>query len=144
MRRGVTLIELVVVLAILGIVASVALPPFRSEIARSPLEVASHDLAERLRGARKLALARQMPVRLTFSPRNGAITMRLAGVSGDSIIRFPLSLPPGVSLERRVTTAVRFDTRGRSSPDTLVLSDGVRVSLIIVDPWTGLPRVVSR
>jgi prepilin-type N-terminal cleavage/methylation domain-containing protein len=144
MRRGVTLIELVVVLAILGIVASVALPPFRSEIARSPLEAASHDLAERLRGARTMALARQMPARLTLAPRSGAITVRLDGVSGDSVIRASLSLPPGVSLERRVTTAIRFDARGRSSPDTLVLSDGVHVSLIIVDPWTGLPRVVSR
>jgi len=70
-RRGVTLLELMIALALLAIVASLALPPFAGAAQRTRLKAAAETLAADLASARFEAAQRGLPVYLKFGAGPG-------------------------------------------------------------------------
>lgn len=70
-ERGVTLVEVMIVVAIAGILLSIGLPDFREFVSRSRLDGASQDLLASLQFARSEA-----------TRRGAQVTMHLAGTAG--------------------------------------------------------------
>lgn len=66
--RGVTLIELMVGIALLGIIATLSLPSFTAFLDRSRLEGAIRSLDADLQWARGEAVKRNAPISITFTP----------------------------------------------------------------------------
>lgn len=67
-RRGLTLIELMVALAIVAVLMSLALPSFGAILARQRLKAAAEQLAADLSEARLLAAQRAQPLHLKLQP----------------------------------------------------------------------------
>lgn len=70
-QYGLTLIELLVTLAILAILMTIALPSFRDFFASNRIATASSDLVTNLNLARSEAIRRGMPVRLVSTNGGG-------------------------------------------------------------------------
>jgi len=90
-RRGFTLIEAVIVVAILGIMAAVASPRMSGMTERQRVDRASLIVASDIRAAFSSAARGRVPVRVdfVFTNRRYAITNR---VTGDTIIQRDLSV----------------------------------------------------
>jgi type II secretion system protein H len=69
--RGFSLIEVMVVLAIMGIMAAVAVPGLNSAIAHTKLRAASSNLAGMMQSARIQAVKRNRTMTVTFFARGG-------------------------------------------------------------------------
>lgn len=72
--RGVTLIELMIVIVIAAVLLSFAIPSFRETIDRNRLKAAVETLNGDLQFARSEAIKRNRPVRLVFTRSNGGAT----------------------------------------------------------------------
>ncbi|MDH4028630.1 MAG: GspH/FimT family pseudopilin, partial [Nitrospirota bacterium] len=80
-RKGVTLIELLIVLAIIGILSAIGIPEYGRFIAKSKVRQAANDLLQNMRLARTMAIKENRAYLLTFNyPANNY----LIGFDGDS------------------------------------------------------------
>jgi prepilin-type N-terminal cleavage/methylation domain-containing protein len=66
-RRGFTIIEVAMVMAILGILAAITLIRYQKTIAHNHLDKAAHNLYQELRSLRALSLKYNKPVIVTFA-----------------------------------------------------------------------------
>lgn len=66
-QRGFTILELMIAVAILGILASIALPSFNSAIAKTQLENAAEAIYSDIRYARSESIKRSLDVTVTFT-----------------------------------------------------------------------------
>lgn len=113
-RRGFTLIEMVVTVAVTMVLLGVATPSFLSAIARLRLEGMLNELSVDLQYARSAAIRRQAAVTLATSPDGGFYTIN----SGDLVLKVVM-LPRGTALTgnvnvvfdplRGTATAAQFD-----------------------------------
>lgn len=76
MRQGFTLLELVLVLAVVGILTGLALPPLSHFLDRIEVEAAATHLIAAHQRARLLAIARGQVTRLTINPDSLRIFLR--------------------------------------------------------------------
>jgi len=145
--RGVTLMELVIVVAIAGVMAMVALPAFSSGLDNMRLSQASDSTAAFLNGALNRVERRQQVMEITVSIRENVMLLR----SADGAFARKIEMPDGVRLDavlprtpgdtgelRRIllfpgATAPRFGVQ-------LVNRRGTR-RIVSVDPITGVPRI---
>jgi type IV fimbrial biogenesis protein FimT len=74
LSRGFTLVELLVVIALLAIIASLAAPDLRSAIVRSKVASLSNEFATALQQARALAVSRNGCMTLCVASSNNATT----------------------------------------------------------------------
>ena len=81
-EQGWSLTELLVVLAIMGIMASLAVPSYQTLAARVQARSATQRLLRRLRLARQLAMARRERLRVIFDREGRTITLRRADAEG--------------------------------------------------------------
>jgi len=81
MRRGVTLLELVLVLAILGLVAGIAIPPFQRVADSLAVHNAALEIVSAHRRARFSAILKNQMVELTI--RADSLAIRIPGIPGD-------------------------------------------------------------
>ncbi len=126
-HRGITLVEILMVIALLIIILSFALPSVGSMTARAEMQAAVENVEYSIDSARKLARLTETPVALDIrSAQGGVHSIGIAALQGGAAAQAPgaqdYSLPPGIELE---TTAERyvFDARGLvEAPGTIVLS----------------------
>jgi type IV fimbrial biogenesis protein FimT len=81
-EQGWSLTELLVVLAIMGIIAALAVPSYQTLAARVQARNATAEIASEIRFARQLAMARRERLRVIFDREGRTITLRRADAEG--------------------------------------------------------------
>jgi prepilin-type N-terminal cleavage/methylation domain-containing protein len=142
--RGFTLVEIVVVLAIAGLAAAVAVPALGSVLRADSSP--SAPVAELLDKARRSAMERERRVTVVVSPETGRYWVWADTLNGrTSLASGILALGNGATFERtqpRLTVA--FDALGAASGDTLVVRTAQGTDLVTADRWTGEVHAIRR
>ena len=146
-HRGVTLLEMVIVMAIAGLIASISYPALATGLDTFRLNQASGDLSTFLNGAMNRAERRQQAVALTILPRDGAIWMhtvepgfarKLAMPAGVRVAGVQPKLPVETDDPRRFLL-IPGATFPRLAVE-LVNQRGSRRT-VTIDPLTGVPQI---
>lgn len=141
-EQGWSLTELLIVLAIMGIVAALAGPSYQTLTTRGQARSATVEIASELRFARQLAMARRERLRVVFDREGRTITLRRA--DGEGVLHVYRYADKGVVVEeptagpellfhpsgRSVTpTTIRVrDSQGRETSFTVSITGRVSVS----------------
>jgi prepilin-type N-terminal cleavage/methylation domain-containing protein len=141
-RAGITLIEMIVVMAIIGLVAGISFPAMSSGLDSVRMVSATDSVAAFLNAAVNRAQRRQEAVELMIDPKEN----RLSAFSNDPGFTRELKLPDGIVIEsdreeiRRIVLLP-----GGSVPGIAIHLMNHRGGRRIVrlDPMTGYPRVES-
>jgi general secretion pathway protein H len=135
--NGLTLIETMVALAIMGFILTLALPMMSGGQGRSELRMASSDIGVALRAARSRAVAKNHEEIFLVDTDRGRYRLR-----GGAAV----SLPPSIRLTLFTTTqeqlspgigAIRFYADGSSTGGGMTLTRGDAHYDILVDWLTG-------
>ena len=142
--RGFTLLEIVAVLVLLGVAATLVLPSFTRGLRGIQLEAAARDLVTRMKQARSRAITRQKVFRIILDQETEQKAYYvLADEFRQPIKSYPLPDQTRVlSDDDQLPIVVSFYANGRSSGGrfSLNLLEGRRL-VIDVDPITGFGRV---
>ena len=147
MRRraaaGFTLLELLVVLLIVGLIASFVPLAFRNLLPDLSVKSAARALAADLRSARSLAIDRNRSTAVdlregTVVTRNGDLTTEHE-LSDEFDVQFTADGDRG-----RVRGGLLFYPDGSSNGGRFVVADETRAYLVIVEWLTGDVRVLER
>lgn len=112
-QHGLTMIELMITIVIMGVLLGVAVPSFLSTIARVRLEGVVSELSIDLQYARSAAIRRRAAVTLTTADDGRGYALTLGAENLKTV-----ALPAGVSLSAAV--AIVFDPlRGTANAATL-------------------------
>jgi prepilin-type N-terminal cleavage/methylation domain-containing protein len=143
-ERGVTLVEMVIVIAIVGLMAGITLPSVTAGLDSVRLASASQTVASFLNSADNRAERLQQPVEIEIS--TGENCMRL--LAGDGYSR-ELAMPEGVRILSVTPGGEEGSTfRAILLPGGTVPGIGIELGnahgsrrLVKLDPMTGYPRV---
>lgn len=143
--RGFTLVEVVVVIAILGIAAAAAAPALLGSDARDPLDVSAREVVSLLRSARRAAVERSVAVAVIVEPAGGRYWIEAGAPTGaDPVSTGVIPLASGVRLVSPVDRArFVFDPTGAGHGAPLALQGAGHVA-VTVDRWTGEIRADAR
>jgi len=146
---GVTLIEMLVVLAIIGLMAGISFPAVSAGIDSVRLRSATDSLAGFLNGAVTRAERRQQPVEVVISPKDNALKL----YSTEPGYVRELNMPDGVTIEAVLPQQDPPDEGPRRlilMPGGTVPGIGIQLAnrhgsrrIVRLDPMTGFPRVES-
>ena len=136
-RRGVTLIEMVVVVAIAGAMAMIALPAFTSGLDSLRLSQASDTLASFLNGGINRAQRRQQPIDVAIAPGDNTIVLR----SPDNTFSKRLVLPEGIRIEGDARHVMLLPGAAAPGFGVQLANRRGRRNLVRVDPITGVPQI---
>lgn len=141
-RRGFTLVELIVVLAILAGIAALAAPSFSRTVASARLRTAASDVRSTFARARALAVASSRERSAVFDLTKGEF-----GVDNEAARRLPETirleavLPDGGRLDRGSVRFRFFPDGGGEAAEVAVTAEDGGALRVTVDPLTGLPEV---
>ena len=147
-RRGVTLVEMVVVVAIIALIVGLSFPAASAGLDNVRMVAASDSVATFLNAAVNRAERHQQPVELVVYPQEG----RLALYSNEPGFTKELTMPDGVTIEGVLPAEESGDA---SQPRRFLFIPGATVPGISIqlknrrdahrrvhlDPMTGFPRV---
>ncbi|MEK7236928.1 MAG: GspH/FimT family pseudopilin [Nitrospirota bacterium] len=118
-EQGWSLMELLIVLAIMGVMAALAGPSYQAMTARGYARSATAEIASELRFARQLAMARRERLRIVFDRERRTITLRRADAEG--ILHVYQYADKGVVVEEpTVGPELLFHPSGRSATPTTI------------------------
>lgn len=152
MNKGYTAIEFIMVIAVIGFFAAIALPAFVISYNTLKLEGAYRQLRQDIRYAQQLAIARQVTHGVSFDPSAEAYFVYRQSTSNivkDPAAQKPLSITyatgkfSGVNLVSTTFTNNRleFDSLGRPSQGgTVGLAYGTLSKTISVEANTGITQ----
>lgn len=138
-NKGFTIVELMTIIAVLGIIGSIAIPAFRDYIPRMRLRRARDEVLATLRFARIKALSERQTYQVIFERATNSYRVEPGGNS--------VPLPLGVSITNStdITYEFRPDRTGATSPSSdviLVNERNKRVQFHLIEA-TGYIRVVE-
>lgn len=139
-RPGISLVEVLVVLIILGILAGTVAPAFRNEVVIDDRETATREIRQTVERARRTAIDRGAPVKLILDAAGARYWVVAARVGADSIVAAgSIPLPPGFHLQSAAPrVAVRFAPTGElSHGDAIVLYGSGGATVITRAGWKG-------
>jgi prepilin-type N-terminal cleavage/methylation domain-containing protein len=149
-RRGVTLIEMLIVVSIIGLIVAVSFPAFSAGIDSVRMSSATGMISSFLNSAVNRAERRQQAVELIVTPKENLLMM----YTNEPGFERKLRMPDGISIQA-VLPAV--DDEAPDSPRQLMLLPGATAPgigillanqhgsrrIVRLDPMTGFPRVES-
>ena len=146
-RRGITLLELLIVMAIIALVAGVSFPSISAGIDGIRLTTASDSIATFFNAAVNRAERRQQVVEIAISRKENTLWL----YSTEPGFVKKLEMPEGVSIQA-VYPALEEEPQGPRRfivlPGGAMPAIGVRIAnfrgrarIVRVDPMTGFPRV---
>ncbi len=137
--EGFTLMELILVLAILAGLAALVAPPFSRTVAFARLRTAASDVRSTFARARALAVASSRERSAVFDLSKGEF-----GVDNEAVRRLPDSirlgavLPGGNHLDRGSVRFLFFPDGGGEEAEISVTAEDGGALRVTVDPLTGL------
>lgn len=142
-NAGFSLLELIVVLAVLAAVAALALPRARSALQNASLESTAVHLASALRLTRAGVIRSSQDKTLTFNPEQRVywsdVEPRRRPVEGGITLTTINDAFERVGSNRRI----RFRPDGSATGGVIVLSDGSRQVRVTVDWLTGKTSIIK-
>jgi prepilin-type N-terminal cleavage/methylation domain-containing protein len=148
-RRGVTLIEMLVVVAIIGLIVSVSVPSVASGIDSVRLASATNSVAAFMNAAVNRVERRQQVLELVISPKDNLLAL----YSNQPGPARELRMPDGIAIQ---AVLPRADDGGDDvrrfilMPGAVVPGAGIQLGnrhgarrIVRLDPMTGYPRVES-
>jgi type II secretion system protein H len=147
-RAGFTLVELLVVLAILGLAAAVAAPALRS-LDRTGARDGADAVAALYTEASNAAVRRGAPVTVRLDLSGGTYVV-LARASAGGVAETVRAGTLSLSADERLTggddgwATVTFDPFGRARGDRVVVARGDERYEVTAAPWTGAVDVRRR
>ncbi len=144
LHRGFTLVEMLVVLAIVALVYAMTAPMLSAGFAGVQLKAAARQVASGLRKARNEAMARKDEVALTVD-----VEQRQFELTGDKRVyhmpeKVELTLFTAQSqLINGKTGSIRFFPDGSSTGGRVTLSRGGRKYLVDIDWLTGRVKILE-
>jgi len=141
---GFTLAEIVVVLALLGIMAAVAVPAFTRLDPEDDATRGAADVVRVLHAARRMALERAVAATVVVDPTDGHYWVSLGDSTGDSDSGV-FAFAAGVTLLGPVPRArFVFQPNGTVVGDSLFLRGPARTAVVTMDRWTGDVEITTR
>jgi len=169
-RRAFTLIEIMMVVAIIGLVAAMGIPSMLREMHRSPMSNAVNDVMEICSHARALAILNGVTTTVVFHPQTRQLAISGAPAPASTNESFlpdtPVKKAPSASSQAPKDSAqlddsvsidmldinlleykdsdearVRFFPNGTSDEMTLILHSGTDYKKITLEVTTGLATV---
>jgi len=149
-RRGVTLVEMLIVVSIIGLIVAVSFPAFSAGIDSVRMSSATGMVSSFLNSAVNRAERRQQAVELIVTPKENLMTM----YTNEPGFERKLRMPDGVSIQA-VLPAI--DDEAPDTPRQLMLLPGATAPgigillanqhgsrrIVRLDPMTGFPRIES-
>ncbi len=129
-RRSYTLIEMLAVMALLGLLAALAAPGVVRAMTGDPLQAAADRLSRAMRGARAAAFGRAVAIEL--APWGFAV-----GGPGGVTLRLPDGIAAAWTCDGRPAQRLALDPRGHGPDTRLVLAQGRREISLVIDGLTG-------
>ena len=138
-RRGVTLIELIVVLAIIGLLVGITLPGATNGLSSIRLKSASSDVATFINSALNRAERHEQMMEIIVYPKENKLELD----SSEPGYARTLAMPPGVHIGGE--NPVRILLLPGSAPPRIsidLFNDRGAHRIVKLDPVTGVPEVV--
>jgi prepilin-type N-terminal cleavage/methylation domain-containing protein len=144
-RRGVTLIEMLIVVTVIGLIASISFPAISAGIDSLRLASASNALVSFLNGGLNRAERRQEPVEVAISTKDNALYL-----TSPSLVR-KLEMPSGVTIRAvwpKPPEETEAPRRFLLLPGATVPRIGIEIinrrgirRIVRVNPMTGVPEI---
>jgi prepilin-type N-terminal cleavage/methylation domain-containing protein len=148
LRAGITLIEMVVVMSIIGLIAGISFPSISAGLDSVRMVSATDSVAAFLNSAVNRAQRRQQPIGLAISPREGLFTL----YSSEPGFKREIKVPDGIAI-----VAILPQTGEPDGPRHFLFMPGATMPgigihlanrrgthrIVRLDPMTGFPRVES-
>jgi prepilin-type N-terminal cleavage/methylation domain-containing protein len=139
-RRGVTLLEMLIVVAIVATIASISFPALTAGLAGIRLSSASGSVASFLTSAMNNVERHEQPAAIVVTPKENM----LAVYTADSVDhpRDKMTMPQGISIEGDESRRFVLFPGGAFPKITIVLKSekGARKT-IEIDPITAVPKI---
>jgi prepilin-type N-terminal cleavage/methylation domain-containing protein len=135
--RGITLVEMLIVVAIVGLIAGISFPAVSSGIDSLRLSSASDSLVSFLNGALNRSERRQQVVQISISVEKNAVYLNSPDLARE------LDMPAGVTIEAVHGPALFLLLPGATVPRVgiqIVNRKGTR-RIVRVNPMTGVPEI---
>jgi type IV fimbrial biogenesis protein FimT len=120
-QEGHTLAELMVTLAVMGIISALALPNFLTLNSNERASSVTEEIASELRLARQLAITHRDRVRITFDPEQQALVAQFVNGSETSLHHVYRYADKGIAIEEpSAGPEILFHPSGRSATATTI------------------------
>ena len=164
MKRAFTLVELMVVVAVMGVIIGISIPAFRAFLKKAPLEQAISDVEGMCRQARSDAIINKRTLELVLNDAEEFVTLR-------TVARSVMGFDPETGMEANLVEQsevlervelqadlqiiepidedfigqleLRFYPNGTAEPVDLRVTDGNEAYILSLDPVTGQPTVIN-